>query len=194
MCLRIAGSRSVTVLLPFAVCNPSCAVLAVFDMKIPPEYSEFCFYSVYSRGSRSLHQNGAVFLDWFYALCFAAGAFSWGMFALFPASCSFHTIFLGYLADDPAGISGSQTIGWDVSCHNTSCSDHTAFSDGNAATNHYVGCFWIFRSSGKSGCMGVANVTFGPIITLSPIWTSHTSKQVKLKLAELYFPKYVLQP
>ena len=54
--------------------------------------------------------------------------------------------------------------------------------------------FWIFRSSGKSGCMGVANVTFGPIITLSPIWTSHTSKQVKLKLAKLYFPKYVLQP
>ena len=49
-------------------------------------------------------------------------------------------VLLGYLADDPAGISGSQTIGWDVSCHNTSCSDHTAFSDGNAATNHYVGC------------------------------------------------------
>ena len=109
-------------------------------MKIPPEYSEFCFYSVYSRGSISLHQNGAVFLYWFYALCFAAGAFSWGMFALFPASCSFHMVLLGYLADDPAGISGSQTIGWDVSCHNTSCSDHTAFSDGNAATNHYVGC------------------------------------------------------
>ena len=42
--------------------------------------------------------------------------------------------------------------------------------------------FWIFRSSGKSGCMGVANVTFGQIITLSPIWTSHTSKQVKLKM------------
>ena len=49
-------------------------------------------------------------------------------------------VLLGYLADDPAGISGSQTIGWDVSCHNTSGSDHTAFSDGNAATNHYVGC------------------------------------------------------
>ena len=28
-------------------------IFAVFDMKIPPEYSEFCFYSVYSRGSIS---------------------------------------------------------------------------------------------------------------------------------------------
>ena len=59
-------------------------IFAVFDMKIPPEYSEFCFYSVYSRGSISLHQNGAVFLDWFYALCFAAGAFSWEIVCLIP--------------------------------------------------------------------------------------------------------------
>lgn len=40
----------------------------------------------------------------------------------------------------------------------------------------------------------VANVTFGSIITLSPICISHTSKQVKLKLAELNFPKKVLHP
>ena len=59
-------------------------IFAVFDMKIPPEYSEFCFYSVYSRGSISLHQNGAVFLDWFYAFHFAAGAFSWGIVCLIP--------------------------------------------------------------------------------------------------------------
>lgn len=36
--------------------------------------------------------------------------------------------------------------------------------------------------------MGVANVTFGPIITLSPICTSHTSKQVKLKIVPILYP------
>src|SRR5699024_12132454 len=51
-----------------------------------------------------------------------------------------------------------------------------------------------FLSSGKSGCIGVAKVTFGPIMTLSPMCTGHTSRQVKLKFVPLNLPKYVLQP
>ena len=123
----------------------------------------------------------------------------------------FHMIFFSYFANNPAWISSSQTIWRNIPCHNTSCSYYTFLSYGNTTTNNHIGCqpaiifysnwfllfkiikasifsFLILRSSGKNGCMGVANVTFGPIITLSPICTSHTSKQVKLKIVPILYP------
>ena len=48
-------------------------ICAVFDMKIPPVYSEFCFYSVYSRGSISKKHRASNYL-----FCLPAGGVALG--------------------------------------------------------------------------------------------------------------------
>ena len=52
----------------------------------------------------------------------------------------FHMIFFSYFANNPAWISGSQTIWRNVPCHNTSCSYYTSLSYGNTTTNNHIGC------------------------------------------------------
>lgn len=49
-------------------------------------------------------------------------------------------IFFSYFANNPAWISGCQTIWWYISCHNTSCTNYAPFSYGNAATNNHIRC------------------------------------------------------
>ena len=56
------------------------------------------------------------------------------------------------------------------------------------------GLAYKFRSSNRSGCIGVRIETFGPINTLSPIVTGAQSRQVKLKFAKEFFPIVVKQP
>ena len=52
----------------------------------------------------------------------------------------FHMIFFSYFANNPAWISGSQTIWRNIPCHNTSCSYYTSLSYGNTTTNNHIGC------------------------------------------------------
>lgn len=47
-------------------------------------------------------------------------------------------IFLSYLANNPAWISRCQTIGWNISCYNASCTNHTPFSYGDTTANNYI--------------------------------------------------------
>ena len=49
-------------------------------------------------------------------------------------------IFLSYLANNPAWISRCQTIGWNISCYNASCTNYTPFSYGNTTTYNYIRC------------------------------------------------------
>ena len=52
----------------------------------------------------------------------------------------FHMILLAYFTDNPAWISSSKTIGWNISCHNASRSNHTPFSYGNTTANNHIRC------------------------------------------------------
>lgn len=49
-------------------------------------------------------------------------------------------IFLSYLANNPAWISRCQTIGWNISCYNASCTNHTPFSYGDTTANDHIRC------------------------------------------------------
>ena len=49
-------------------------------------------------------------------------------------------IFLSYLANNPAWISSCQTIGRNISRHNTSCSYDTSLPYGYTTTNNHIGC------------------------------------------------------
>ena len=49
-------------------------------------------------------------------------------------------IFLSYLANNPAWISRCQTIRWNISCYNASCTNHTPFSYGDTTANNHIRC------------------------------------------------------
>ena len=54
------------------------------------------------------------------------------------ASSDSHTIFFADFPNDPTWIPSGETIGRDVACHNTSCTDHTALSDRDTTTDNYI--------------------------------------------------------